>query len=100
MCQINGAKKLVQQWYNRGRSTPSLLSTSNPRIGLSNESISINNGMLNCLVTRQKSNATFSISTKDVNNYFDISSTPYNLLVAYGSNDGSGKFLLQKVNLS
>ena len=90
MCQINGAKKLVQQWYNTGRSTPRLLSTSNPTIGLSNTSISTNNGMLNCLVTRQKSIA-------NIENYFDISNTSYNLLVAYGSNDESGKYLIQRV---
>ena len=88
MCQINGATNLVQQWYNTGGYvTPSLLSSSNPSIGLSNASILTSNGVLNCLVTRQK-------SAKDTNNYFDISNKSYNLLVAYGTNDGSSKYLL------
>ena len=88
MCQINGANKIVQHYYNvyypsSDSSSPSLF--SDPTIGLSNANISINNRVLSCLVTRQK-------NMSGVLNYFDISNKQYNILAAYGQNNGLSNF--------
>jgi hypothetical protein len=84
MCQINGANRVVQHYYNQGKSPPLLL--SDPTVGFSNSQVSINNGLMTCSFTRQ-------MSMPGTVNYFDISTTRYNLLVASGQNDASSKFL-------
>ena len=84
MCQINGATRVVQHYYNQGKSTPFLL--SDPTAGFSNSQVSINNGLMTCSFTRQ-------MSMPGIANYFDISTMPYNLLVASGQNDVSSIFL-------
>jgi hypothetical protein len=84
MCQINGATQLVQHYYNSGRSPPELM--SNPTVGFSNFQVSINNGLMTCNFTRQ-------MSMPGTKNYFDISTTPYYLLVASGKNDALSKLL-------
>ncbi len=82
MCQINGATRVVQHYYNSGQSTPELM--SNSTVGFSNSQVSINNGLMTCTFTRQ-------MSMPDTKNYFDISTSPYYLLVASGQNDASSK---------
>ena len=84
MCQINGATRVVQHYYNQRKSTPFLL--SDPTAGFSNSQVSINNGLMTCSFTRQ-------MSMPGIDNYFDISTMPYNLLVASGQNDVSSIFL-------
>jgi hypothetical protein len=84
MCQKNGENRVVQHYYNQGKSTPLLL--SDPTVGFSNPQVSINNGLMTCSFTRQ-------MSMPGTDKYFDISTTPYYLLVASGQNDASSKFL-------
>ena len=84
MCQINGTTRVVQHYYNSGRSTPELM--SNPTVGFSNSQVSINNNVMTCSFTRQ-------MSMPGTENYFDISTTSYNLLFASGENDRSSNLL-------
>ena len=88
MCQINGATRVVQHYYNPENvqnRAPVLF--SNPTVGFSNSQVSINNNVMTCIFTRQ-------MSMPDTDNYFDISTTSYNLLLASGQNDPSSNLLL------
>jgi hypothetical protein len=82
MCQINGATRVVQHYHNQGKFTPFLL--SDPILGFTNSQVSINNNVMTCSFTRQ-------MSMPGTDNYFDISTTSYNLLLASGQNDASSK---------
>ena len=82
MCQINGDTRVVQHYYNSDRSAPEFM--SNPTLGFSNSQVSINNNVMTCSFTRQ-------MSMPGTDNYFDISTTSYNLLLASGQNDASSK---------
>ena len=82
---MNGNFQAVQHYYNPSspHGSPPVLQV-NPTIGFINPKISINNGIVTCSFSRQ-----MTISNAD--NYFDISNTPYNLLVASGTNGASSK---------
>ncbi len=58
------------------KSSPVLLDNSNPFIGLSNATITVDNGLINCSFER-------SVFLPGVRNYFDINN-PYFLLFASG----------------
>jgi hypothetical protein len=87
MCQINGATRVVQHYYNTDRSAPKLM--SNSTVGFSNSQVSINNNVMTCTFTRQ-------MSMPGTENFFDISTTPYNLLLASGQNDPSSNLLFKE----
>jgi hypothetical protein len=87
MCQINGETRVVQHYYNPENDenrAPVLF--SNPTVGFSNSQVSINNGLMTCTFTRQ-------MSMPGTDKYFEISTTPYYLLVASGENDPSSNLL-------
>lgn len=81
---MNGNFQTVQRYYNPSSRGSRPVLQVNPTMGLINPIISINNGIVTCSFSRQ-----MTISNAD--NYFDISNTPYNLLVASGTNDASSK---------
>ena len=84
MCQMNGNFQTVQRYYNPSSRGSRPVLQVNPTMGLINPIISINNGIVTCSFSRQ-------MTTLNADNYFDISNTPYNLLVASGTNDASSK---------
>ena len=89
MCQINGATRVVQHYYNpENDENPAPVLFTNPTVGFSNSQVSINNGLMTCSFRRQMSMA----DTTD--NYFDISAIPYNIMLASGQNDASIKLLI------
>jgi hypothetical protein len=67
----------VQHYWNEGKTTPSLLNSNNPFIGLTNVAVVTSNGWLICSFTRQ-------ISLSNEANYFDLNNTYY-VLAAYGN---------------
>jgi len=85
MCQINGATRVVQHYYNpKNDQYQGPVLFSNPTLGFTNSQVSINNNVMTCSFTRQ-------MSMPGTDKYFDISTTPYYLLVASGQNDASSK---------
>lgn len=76
MCRINNGAQTVEHYYNAGQSTPSLLISGNPQIGISNVKVTVSNNVLTCSFTRAKSQS-------GVPNYFDINNYYY-LLTATG----------------
>ena len=81
MCQIINQIRIVQHYYNPNNNTnPNPILQANPTSGYSNSNISVQNGIMNCSFTRQ-------MSMPGTDNFFDISNTPYNLLVASGTYD-------------
>jgi hypothetical protein len=88
MCQINGATRVVQHYYNpENDQNPAPVLFTNPTVGFSNSQVSINNGLMTCSFRRQ-------MSMPGTVNYLDISATPYNILLASGQNDASSKLLI------
>ncbi|CAF1082591.1 unnamed protein product, partial [Brachionus calyciflorus] len=83
-CRINSQNvAIVERLYNMGQSTPSLLYSKNPQIGLSNILVSYSNGILNCSFSRIKSNSS-------VANYFDLQNDKFYVLFARGTASDSG----------
>jgi hypothetical protein len=76
MCKSNGA---VEQRYNSGKSTPTLLDTSDRSIGISNANVTFLNDWLICSFTR-------SIKNDSIKNYFDLNNN-YIILAATGQYD-------------
>ena len=78
MCQHDTANKVasVKHYFNVVEAPPIVLDPLNPTIGLTNSSITANNGFLMCKFTRAKSVKFF--------NYFDLSKQYY-LLGANGA---------------
>ena len=72
----------VQHYYNSGYSTPGLLDTANPIIGLSSTSVSVTGGNLVCSFTRLNSNAN--------SNYFNLNTQSPFLIAAYGQISAGG----------
>jgi hypothetical protein len=88
MCQINGINKTLHHYYNPvNEANPAPVLFSNSTVGFSNSKVNISNNLMSCTFTRQ-------MSMPGIENYFDISTTPYYLLVASGQNDASSKFLI------
>ena len=99
-CIVSNSIRIVAQMYNSGRSAPSYLNSSMPSDGISDQSISYENGDLTCSFLRQNENPS-------VTNYFSSSATTYYLLLARGSvSSGSMQIhsysssSLSKVNLN
>ena len=82
MCQINGDYSNVAHHYNPDTYTE-LMDSTNPNLGFTSASVSVNNGVLTCSVTRK--------NALPVANYFDITSMPYYILFAQGQNDEKSK---------
>jgi hypothetical protein len=79
----------VEHYYNMGKS-PNLLNSANPTVGLSDATVSYENGLLKCTVTRMNSMA-------GVQNYFDLNNQYY-LLVATGPLSGGMIFTILRVH--
>merc|ERR1719350_2251250 len=73
VCKTTGT---VEHQFNIGYFAPVLLSPTNPKIGLSDATVSNENGMITCSVTRQNS--------LDMPNYFELSKK-YHILFATGA---------------
>ncbi len=71
MCKHDTANKVakVEHYFNVVEAPPVVLDPFNPTVGLTNSSISANNGFLICSFTRAKSAKVF--------NYFDLSKQYY-----------------------
>ncbi len=67
---------VVEQRYNFGKNTPTLLVANNPSYGLTNQNVTISNSWLSCSFTR-------TISDSSIKNYFDLNKNYY-ILAAYG----------------
>ena len=84
MCKINGTNPNIQHYYNpKDQRTTLVMDPSNPTLGFSNSKISLNNGILNCFISRKKSVA--------ATNYFDISTISYYILFASGNTKSNGR---------
>ena len=79
MCKNDKSQNIakVEHYYNIKKSTPVVLDSSNPTVGLTNAVISTNNGFLTCKFNRIKKNSS-------VKNYFDLDKNYY-VLGASGS---------------
>jgi hypothetical protein len=80
---MNGNFQTVRRYYNPSGYTPPVLQV-NPATVFIDPKISISNSIVTCSFSRQ-------MTISNAANYFDISNTPYNLLVASGTNDASSK---------
>ena len=81
MCKYNSnGNSLIQHYYNVGKKSE-VLANSNPTVGISQPSVSLQDGFLSCSFKRQKKN---SISSR----YFDLNN-PYYLMLARGLLDGN-----------
>ena len=76
-CKVYEGEGSVQQMYNLGRSRPILIDEANPKIGISNDAISFEDGFLNCAFDRLK-------SMPNVTKYYDLKNDYY-LLLAKGN---------------
>ena len=78
MCQHDSASKSdkIEHYFNVIEAPPVVLDPINPTVGLTNSSITANNGFLTCKFTRQK-------KVGKVFNYFDLNNNYY-LLGANG----------------
>jgi hypothetical protein len=73
----------VQGYYLIGHNVPIVFLASNPTYGITNPSVTANNGFLSCRFTRQKSSSDYSL-------FADISKNTYYILNAYGIIDNQG----------
>jgi hypothetical protein len=92
----------VQRYYNPNSkyAPPNLMDSNNPTIGYANSNISLNNGILNCFITRKKSMATKASMLKATTNNFDITANKYYILFATGSTSSNSKKKKKYFNLS
>lgn len=82
ICRTSGA---VWSYYNPttySHAPPVILNNAIQSFGLSNSSVKINNGWIQCSFNRQL--------TLNLSNYFDLSNNFY-IMAAYGSVDPTGK---------
>lgn len=91
VCQRSGSAVSVQHYYNTdGASPPSYLDSTNTSIGLSNQLIQIENGIITCSFDR--------VNSLNNTRYFKLTqqSQAY-IIVAYGSVDSSGSKKIIKI---
>jgi len=88
LCQVNNDVQNIHHYHNpsieSGQKTI-LLDAKNPSLGLSDLSISIDDNILTCRLSRKN-----KLESND--NYFDTSKMKYHLLFAYGENDQESIF--------
>lgn len=72
----------IEHYYNRGKSTPEVLLSTDPSVGLTNKQSSATNSILSCNFTRQK-------FIENVANYFDLNKK-FHILAAYGDYNEAG----------
>jgi hypothetical protein len=83
LCRIvNDTNRAVETYYNTGKNRSSLIDEKNPSLGISNQAISLENGILTCSFRKLKSIA-------DSYQYFDMRKEYY-LLFGRGYVDDSG----------
>lgn len=73
----------VQGYYLIGHTVPIVFLASNPTYGITNPSVTTNNGFLSCRFTRQKASSDYAL-------FADISKNTYYILNAYGMIDNQG----------
>ena len=83
VCKMVNGVGSVEHYFNNGKS-PQLMDQANPSIGFSNAKVSLNNNVLTCSFTREK-------SMPNVNNYLDAGAQQFYFLTANGDTDNSGK---------
>lgn len=84
ICKTFNGENKIERSYLTGKSRPSLLNESKPKLGLSNLSISFKNGILTCNITRLK--ASRNKKVLNARNRFHI-------LLAKGRTDINGNCL-------
>jgi hypothetical protein len=82
VCKIQNNIPSVEHNYNIGKSS-SLLDSRNPSVGISNQSVKIENGKITCSFTREK-------SLPNINNYFSLTNANYYILHANGRTNSNG----------
>jgi hypothetical protein len=82
VCKIHNNIPSVEHNYNTGKSS-SLLDSRNPSVGISNQSVKIENGMITCSFTREK-------NLPNINNYFALTNDNYYILHANGRTNSNG----------
>ena len=77
VCKVSNGVGTVEHYYTTGKTTPNYLDPDNPNIGLSNASVSVGNGQIQCKFTRE--------SFIEGNSRYCDSRTSYILLMAKGT---------------
>ncbi|CAF0731294.1 unnamed protein product, partial [Brachionus calyciflorus] len=74
VCKVFNNTGSVEHYYNNGKSQPVLLDPKNPTIGLSETSVNVVNGKINCSFVREK-------YIEGESRYFDVRKKSYVLIV-------------------